>query len=43
MDFRLVAVLLAASPALAVVQTSHVPVRPSKGNYGQWHEKRHNI
>jgi hypothetical protein len=43
MDFRLVVVLLAASPALAEVQTSHVPVRPSEGNCGQGHEKCHNI
>lgn len=43
MDFRLVAVLLAASPALAEVQTSHVPVRPSEGNCGQGHEKWHHI
>ena len=43
MDFRLVAVLLAASPALAEVQTSHVPVGPSKGNCGQGHETWHNI
>ncbi|KQU80152.1 hypothetical protein ASD99_01135 [Mesorhizobium sp. Root695] len=43
MDFRLLVFLLVASPALAQDHTSHAPAGPPEGNYGQGHEKWHNI
>ncbi len=43
MDFRLLVFLLVAGPALAQGHSSHAQAGPPEGNYGQGHEKWHDI